>query len=118
MVEASQVLLALQVAFFAASVALLLRRPPPPLQPLPPPLPVSEPSGGAERKKKGKAKRQVVQIRPQDRVAAPQPVLVALRPEVDGRLDASHLVRVSGPSETPDAAAVLILPGGTTTSAT
>ena len=60
MVEASQVLLALQVAFFAASVALLLRRPPlQPLQPLPPPLPVSEPSGGAERKKKGKAKRQV-----------------------------------------------------------
>jgi hypothetical protein len=56
MVEASQVLLALQVVFFAASAALLLRRPPP-LQP--PPLPVSEPSGGAERKKKGKAKRQV-----------------------------------------------------------
>ena len=65
MVEASQVLLALQVAFFAASsVALLRRRPPPPLQPLPPPLPVSEPSGGAERKKKGKAKRQVELIHP------------------------------------------------------
>ena len=64
MVEASQVLLALQVALFVASVALLLRRPlQPPLQP-PPPLPVSVSEPGAERKKKGKAKRQVEPGRP------------------------------------------------------
>ena len=163
MVETSQVLLALQVAFFFASIALVLRRTP--AAPLPPPVepPASAGSDQNDKKKKGKVKRQVgwtwldrpfvwhqvanmikhgfltslwlkcslgdggqipggisqtlekvgktwtisaakiqkiksqvVELRPEDRLAPAKPMLTALRPTADARLDMSHLVRVSG----------------------